>query len=65
MTEHAPPATRRRRRTPLDVVRGVLIGLAEVVPGVSGGTIALVTGVYDTLIVGAGHVVSGLRQGSA
>jgi putative membrane protein len=63
VTEHAPRATRQRRQTPLDVVRGVLIGLAEVVPGVSGGTIALVTGVYDTLIVGAGHVVSGLRQG--
>jgi putative membrane protein len=65
VTQHAPPATRRRRQTPLDVVRGVLIGLAEVVPGVSGGTIALVTGVYDTLIVGAGHVVTGVRQGVA
>jgi putative membrane protein len=46
---------------PLDVVRGGLIGAAEVVPGVSGGTIALVTGVYETLIGSAGHLVHGLR----
>ena len=32
----------------LDVFRGVLIGAAEVVPGVSGGTIALLVGVGVT-----------------
>ncbi len=30
--------------------RGFLMGLAEVVPGVSGGTIAFITGIYPTLI---------------
>ena len=30
--------------------RGVLMGLAEVVPGVSGGTMALVTGIYRQLV---------------
>ena len=30
--------------------RGFLMGLADIVPGVSGGTIALVTGIYDRLI---------------
>lgn len=30
-------------------------------PGISGGTIALVTGVYETIITSAGHVLSGLR----
>jgi putative membrane protein len=60
-----PSRVRRARRAPLDLVRGALIGLAEVVPGVSGGTIALVTGVYDTLIIGAGHVVTGVRRGVA
>lgn len=39
------------------VARGALIGAAEVVPGVSGGTIALVVGVYDDLIRSAGHLV--------
>jgi putative membrane protein len=37
-------------RTVVDLVRGALIGFAEVIPGVSGGTIALVVGVYETLI---------------
>lgn len=45
----------------LNGVRGALIGTAEVVPGISGGTVALITGVYETLINSAGHVVSGVR----
>ncbi|QSB14646.1 DUF368 domain-containing protein [Natronosporangium hydrolyticum] len=44
-----------------NVARGGLIGAAEAVPGVSGGTVALVTGVYETLIDSAGHLVSGVR----
>ncbi|QOC94655.1 DUF368 domain-containing protein [Micromonospora craniellae] len=43
------------------VLRGGAIGVAEAVPGVSGGTIALVTGVYERLIVSAGHVVNAVR----
>lgn len=31
-------------------------------PGVSGGTVALVVGVYETVITSAGHVLSGLRR---
>ncbi|MFD0776338.1 DUF368 domain-containing protein, partial [Streptomonospora algeriensis] len=42
-------------------VRGALIGTAEAVPGVSGGTIALIVGIYETLISSAGHVVSAVR----
>ena len=38
------------RKTPLHVVRGFLMGAADVVPGVSGGTIALVLGIYERLI---------------
>lgn len=34
----------------VNVVRGALIGFAEVVPGVSGGTIALIIGLYEILI---------------
>lgn len=48
-------------RSPLNLLRGGLIGTAEVVPGVSGGTVALVTGVYETLIGSADHLLSGLR----
>ena len=43
-----------------DLVRGSLIGAAEVVPGVSGGTIALITGVYDTLIGSAATIIRAL-----
>lgn len=45
----------------LDVVRGALIGLAELIPGISGGTVALITGVYERLITSASHVVSAGR----
>lgn len=30
--------------------KGMAMGVAEVVPGVSGGTVAFVTGIYDTLV---------------
>ena len=31
-------------------LKGVLMGAADIVPGVSGGTIAFITGIYETLI---------------
>lgn len=31
-------------------IRGVLMGAADIVPGVSGGTVAFITGIYDTLL---------------
>lgn len=34
----------------LDVLRGMVIGLANVIPGVSGGTMMVSMGIYDTLI---------------
>ena len=34
----------------LNVVRGFLMGSADVVPGVSGGTVALVLGIYERLV---------------
>jgi putative membrane protein len=45
-----------------DVFRGSLIGAAEAVPGISGGTVALITGVYEKLIGGAGHLTSAARM---
>ncbi|CAL9489547.1 DUF368 domain-containing protein [Streptomyces sp. enrichment culture] len=44
-----------------NVFRGSLIGAAEAVPGISGGTVALITGVYEKLIGGAGHLTSAAR----
>lgn len=46
-------------RLPGYLASGALVGCAEVVPGVSGGTLALVLGLYDRLITGADHVVRG------
>ncbi|OEJ95065.1 DUF368 domain-containing protein [Streptomyces thermolilacinus] len=45
-----------------NVFRGSLIGAAEAVPGISGGTVALITGVYEKLIGGAGHLTSAARM---
>ncbi len=38
------------REIPWSVIRGYLMGAADIVPGVSGGTIALVLGIYERLI---------------
>ncbi len=62
MTKSPPrPATRVSwPALALNVVRGALIGTAETVPGVSGGTVALVVRVYDSVITSAGHLLSGV-----
>jgi putative membrane protein len=46
----------------LNVVRGFLMGSADVVPGVSGGTVALVLGIYERLVatIHAGSAALGL-----
>ncbi len=36
--------------TPYLLIKGFLMGSADIVPGVSGGTMALITGIYDRLI---------------
>lgn len=59
-SETQSPA-RSKALIPLDLLRGFLIGSAELVPGVSGGTIALVTGIYDQLIDSAAHVVGAAK----
>lgn len=58
----SPRRLRSTVHVPLHFVRGFLIGLAELVPGVSGGTVALVTGVYEHLIDAASHVLAALRR---
>lgn len=45
----------------LHAARGAMIGLSEVVPGISGGTVALIVGVYERLITSAGHFVGSAR----
>ncbi len=45
----------------LNAIRGFLIGMAELVPGISGGTIALVVGVYERLINSGMSVLSAIK----
>lgn len=55
----APPTT--WRQAPRLLVSGGLIGMAEGVPGISGGTVALIIGLFDQLIDAAGNTVHALR----
>lgn len=46
-------------RTSLDYfARGMLMGGADIIPGVSGGTIALIVGVYERLVAALSHLVT-------
>lgn len=38
------------KESPFLIMKGFLMGSADIVPGVSGGTMALITGIYDRLI---------------
>ncbi|MDE0572875.1 DUF368 domain-containing protein [Demequina sp. B12] len=60
-TETAPTRASTAGAGALNVVRGALIGTAETVPGVSGGTVALMTGVYEPILTSAGHFITGVR----
>ena len=46
----------------VNLVRGILIGIAEVSPGVSGGTVALIVGLYRRLIDAIADVVLAGRR---
>ncbi|MEL6615489.1 MAG: DUF368 domain-containing protein, partial [Bacteroidota bacterium] len=38
------------RRSPIHLLQGLLMGAADIIPGVSGGTMALIVGIYKDLI---------------
>lgn len=44
------------------ILRGVIIGIANIIPGVSGGTMMVSMGVYDTLIHCITHLFSDFKQ---
>ena len=46
----------------INLMRGALIGVAEVIPGVSGGTVALIVGLYRRLIDAIADVVLAGRR---
>lgn len=49
----------------LNVVKGIMIGIANVIPGVSGGTMAVSLGIYDRLIGCISGLFSHLRESLA
>ncbi len=46
----------------LDVLRGMVIGLANVIPGVSGGTMMVSMGIYDKLIWSINHLLKQFKK---
>jgi putative membrane protein len=57
--EHEPKIKSKALNFGLNFVRGGLIGIAEIIPGVSGGTVALIVGVYTRIINSASEAVRG------
>ena len=51
-----PPLDLRPRSLAANVGRGFLMGGADIIPGVSGGTVALILGIYARLIAALGRV---------
>lgn len=45
-----------------DVLRGILIGIANIIPGVSGGTMMVSMGIYDDLIYSITHLFKQLKK---
>ena len=44
------------------VIKGFFMGLANLIPGVSGGTIAITLGIYDKLISCVSHFISNIKE---
>ena len=43
-------------------VKGFIMGIANVIPGVSGGTLALTLGIYEQFISSISHLLSNLKE---
>ena len=46
----------------LDILRGAVIGISNIIPGVSGGTMAVSMGIYDRLIEDITHLFKRFKQ---
>lgn len=45
-----------------DILKGAMMGIANIIPGVSGGTMAVSMGIYDKIIHAVTHLFSEFRQ---
>ena len=50
------------RDSPLQFLRGFAMGSADIVPGISGGTVALVLGIYERLLTNIGTATRAVRD---
>ncbi|MBB6479465.1 DUF368 domain-containing protein [Spirochaeta isovalerica] len=47
-----------KKQSPVELIwKGALFGIANIIPGVSGGTLAVITGVYDQFMEAIGHFI--------
>ncbi len=46
----------------LNFLKGFLVGIANVIPGVSGGTLAIICGVYEKLISILSNIIKGVKE---
>lgn len=46
----------QKSNTLLDLVKGMVVGLANIIPGVSGGTMMVAMNIYDRLIWSITHL---------
>jgi len=53
------PVLKRFGQFLFDIFRGLLMGIAEVLPGISGGTVALIIGIYERVVFSASQAVKG------
>ena len=49
----------------LDTIKGAVIGIANVIPGVSGGTMAVSMGIYNRLISSITHLFRDFKKSAA
>lgn len=50
------PANNENRNSMIHLVYGFFMGAADIVPGVSGGTVALILGIYERLVTAISHL---------
>ncbi|MDE7212201.1 MAG: DUF368 domain-containing protein, partial [Lachnospiraceae bacterium] len=45
-----------------DILRGAMIGVANIIPGVSGGTMMVSMGIYDKIIGAINHILKEFKK---
>ena len=48
-----------------NIIKGVMIGIANIIPGVSGGTMAVSLGIYDRLIGAVSGLFKAFKKSTA